>query len=95
MCILLLKVLEQALSWTEDDQEFKISVLLNLASLAKQLCISSEKWETFGYNTCDPEYTCTPDSIIENFLPSLVQGIQVSCHPRCCCSSVIRSNWAS
>ncbi|XP_045615209.2 hemolymph clottable protein [Procambarus clarkii] len=69
-------VLEQALSWTEDDQEFKISVLLNLASLAKQLCISSEKWETFGYNTCDPEYTCTPDSIIENFLPSLVQGIQ-------------------
>nr|AAD16454.1 clotting protein precursor [Pacifastacus leniusculus] len=68
--------LEQTLTWDEENQQFKMTLLLNLASLAKQLCLSSDKWESYGYNTCDPQHTCTPDFIIENFLPTLIQGVQ-------------------
>ncbi|XP_045615210.1 hemolymph clottable protein [Procambarus clarkii] len=68
--------LEQSLTWDEDDQLLKISALGNLASLAKQLCLFSDKWESFGNYACDPQYTCSPDIVFDNFLPALIQGVQ-------------------
>ncbi|KAG7156252.1 Hemolymph clottable protein-like 2 [Homarus americanus] len=64
------------LTWDNEERYIKSIALLNFAKLAHQVCLSPDKWHSFGDDSCVPDHSCSPDLILNDFLPILVQGLQ-------------------